>query len=141
MMKDYITAKTLALVPNSVATNELAPIVAPIVGENIPKNIVYHFTKRRVITFRCADDISSSDSIPIDGIELNGISTMLNVLSFSDGGYPSFSDDNNLQVEDPNAIVLSFHVKVDSRSNDFIFKKWRFLKMKVDALHSLVNVK
>ena len=140
MMKDYLTAKTLALVLGSTSSNELAPVIASI-GGNVPNNIVNHSTKRRVITFRCDDDISSSDSIPIDGIELKGTSTMLEALTFSDGGCPSFSEDNNLQVQDPNAVVLSFHVKVDSGSDDFIFKKWRFLKMKVDALHSLVNVK
>ena len=66
---------------------------------------------------------------------------MREVLTFQDDGYPSFSDDNNLDIDNLNGIPFSFHVKVDKGGNDFIIKKWRFLKMKVDDLYSLENIK
>ena len=131
----YLQAKTQAdigsIMPADVMLDNNIPITTK--GNNS--------VKCKVITIRCDDDIALSDSIPIDGIELKGTSTMREVLTFQDDGYPSFSDDNNLDIDNLNGIPFSFHVKVEKGSEDFIFKKWRFLKMKVDALHSLVNVK
>jgi len=63
------------------------------------------------------------------------------ILTFTDSGYPSFNDENDLEIDDHEGKKLRFHVKVDNGNDNFIFKKRRFLKMKLDDIHSLENVK
>ena len=88
MMKMYIQAKAQAAIGSIMPADGM-----------LDNNIQITTNGNRVITIRCDDDITSTDSIPIDEIELKGTSTMREVLTFQDDGYPSFSDDNNLDID------------------------------------------
>ena len=133
MMKQYLQSK-IVNTASSTSAHPVAPVfTAPAVNNNR--------TTCRVVTVCCQWDPSSTDSIPIDNIHLNGESTMKDILTFRDSGYPSFNDKNDLEMDDHEGKNLSFHIKVDNGNDNFIFKKWRFLKMKLDDIHSLENVK
>ena len=80
------------------------------------------------------------DSIPIDNIYLDRESTMKDILPFRDSRNPSFSEEHDLEIDDLEGKRLSFHVKLDNGNDNFIFKTWRFLQMKLDYVYSLENV-
>ena len=107
-----------------------------------PTNTTNVSAKRRVITFKCKNDASSSDSILIDGNSLTDESTMEEVLTFSEDGFPSYNDENHLEIDDPNGSAQFFYVKVQNGNEDFIFRKRRFLKMTVEDVysHECVNI-
>ena len=95
---------------------------------------------QKVITMKCKWD-SIPFSIPIDGIDLKEDSTMMEILCHNDDGEDSFDNEYELNLEFCIGKEYLFQVKVKNGNDNFIFRMKRFLKMSVNDILKLKNVK